>query len=431
MRYTPISNSLFVNNRSRFTAMLPARSLAVFVSAELMPRNGDQFFPFRQQSDFFYLTGIDKPDCSLILFPDCPNPALREVLFMTQPDEQRIIWEGRGLTLDQARIASGIEKILPYNQFTAVLQEVMNYAGEAYLNSNEYIKFQSDTETNNQRFTRRLLKKYPLHTFNRAAPILEKLRTIKSSEEIELLEKAAGITAKAFNRVLKASRPGRYEFEIQAEIEHEFTINRANGHGYQPIIASGEHACTLHYTSNNSLLTDGQLLLLDMGAEYANYSADLSRTIPVNGRFNKRQKQCYDAVLRVFRQAKNLYRPGNTIEYINTQVWKLLEEEMIGLGLFTMAQVKNQSVEAPLFRKYMMHGVAHHIGLDVHDVGSKFEPLAPGMVLTLEPGLYIREEKIGIRIENDLLVTTGNPIDLMEDVPIETEEIELIMANNQ
>jgi len=409
--------------------MLPARSLAVFVSAGLVPRNGDQFYPFRQQSDFFYLTGINKPDCSLILFPDCPNPALREVLFMTQPDEQQAIWEGKGLSVEQARLGSGIEKILQYNQFTSVLQEVMNYANEVYLNNNEYIKFHSDSESGNQRFSGMMMKKYPLHTFRRAAPILEKLRTIKSGEEIELLSKAATITARAFDRVMKCTRPGKYEFEIQAEIDHEFTINRAGGHGYQPIIASGEHACTLHYTANNSLLADGQLLLLDMGAEYANYSADLSRTIPVNGRFNKRQKQCYDAVLRVFRQAKSLYRPGNTIEHINTQVWKLLEEEMIGLGLFNMAQVKNQSSEAPLFRKYMMHGVAHHIGLDVHDVGSKFEPLAPGMVLTLEPGIYIREEKIGIRIENDLLVTNGDPVDLMEGIPVEAEEIEQIMSN--
>jgi len=428
MRYIPLKNSMFFNNRNRFSAMLPGGSMAVFVAAELMPRNGDQFYPFRQQSDFFYLTGIDKPGCSLIIFPSCPNPAYREVLFIPVSDEHRAIWEGKGLSADDARTISGIEKVMQEDQFGAVLQEVMNYAVEVYLNNNEYIKYQSDTQTNSQRFARSLMEKYSMHTIRRAAPLLEKLRTIKSSEEVELIREACRITGRAFDRVLKTTRPGKFEFEIQAEVDHEFTINRTQGHGYQPIIASGENACTLHYTTNNSQLADGQLMLLDIGAEYANYSADLSRTIPVNGRFSPRQRQCYDAVLRVFRQAKGFYRPGATIEQINHQVWQLLEAEMTGLRLFTTDDIKKQPKDAPLYRKYMMHGVAHYLGLDVHDVGSKFDPLAPGMVLTLEPGIYIREEKLGIRIENDLLITSNGAVDLMEDIPVEAEEIESIMA---
>ncbi len=429
MRYLPLNNNLFKFNRKRFVSQLPAGSMAVFVSAELMPRNGDQFYPFRQQSDFFYLTGTEQDNTCLLLFPDCPNQAYREILFVESYDSHKATWEGEKLSVEKAKSVSGIERILFNDQFNAVLQEVTGYCGKIYLNNNEYIKYHSEVEHKNLRFARAMKEKFPLHEFHRAAPILEKLRVIKSETELELIKTASDITAKAFKRVLKKLVPGMNEFEVQAEIEHEFVLNRASGHAYYPIIAGGKNSCVLHYNDNDKPLQDNELLLLDFGAEYANYSADLSRTIPVNGHFSQRQKQCYDAVLRVFRKAVKLYVPGNTIEQINREVWKLMEEEMITLGLFTKQDVSNQNPDFPLYRRYLMHGVAHHIGLDVHDVGSKFEPLAPGMVLTCEPGLYIREENIGIRIENDILVTETEPIDLMADIPIEASEIEQFMNN--
>jgi Xaa-Pro aminopeptidase len=404
------------------------KQMVILVSAEKMPRNGDQFFPFRQQSDFFYLTGIQNEKASLLLFPDCPNPAFREILFIEDYDEQKAIWEGHQLHNEEAVAISGIKQIMPASQFEVVLQETMNYASGVYLNNNEYIKFFSEVPDNQLHLIQFFKQKYPLHTYLRAAPLLEQMRTIKSKHEIALIQTACNITGKAFTRLLRFPLPGKYEFEIQAEIEHEFTINRANGHGYYPIIAGGENACVLHYTANNLQLHDGDLLLLDFGAEYANYTADLSRTIPVNGKFTARQKQCYEAVLRVFKKAKKLYKPGITIDQINKEVWKYMELEMIVLGLFTAEDVINQSPNKPLYHQYLMHGVAHHIGLDVHDVGSKFEPLKAGMILTCEPGIYIRNEKIGIRIENDILITEDEPIDLMEHIPVEVDEIEKMMS---
>lgn len=427
MRYHPITNSLFIRNRKKLTDKLPKNSILILRSAEKMPRNGDQFYPFRQQSDFFYLTGIEQEDTCLILFPDCPNPAMQELLFIQKFDPVTAVWEGHKLTNEQATAISGITQVQTNDTLQAVLQETMNYAETVYLNNNEYIKFFTDVPDNQLRLAHQLKQKYPLHKYERAAPLLTELRQCKAKEEIELIKTACQITHKAIRRIAKFVKPGIYEFDVQAEMEHEFTINRANGHGYYPIIAGGVDSCILHYNENDKQLHNGDLLLLDFGAEYANYTADLSRTLPVNGKFTPRQRQCYDAVLRVFKKARKLYVPGNTIDQINQECWKMMEQEMIGLDLFTQDNVNNQDAAAPLYKKYLMHGIAHPLGLDVHDVGSKFEPLRPGMVLTCEPGLYITEEKIGIRLENDILVTEDGPYDLMEDIPIEADDIEAMM----
>jgi len=429
MRYPPIDNTLFINNRKRFVEQLPEGSIAIFHSNDQYPRNGDQYFPFRQQSDFFYLTGIDQEKSVLILAPGSDNQKMKEVLFLIETNELIATWEGHKYTKEEAADISGIENVFWENDFEISLREVLVGAKSVFLNANEYVKFNSEVPDKNQRFAKQFKEQYPLYRLERAAPILAQLRTIKSQEEIELMKTACDITKKALERVLRFTKPGVNEFEVQAEIEHEFTTNKANGHGYAPIIASGENACVLHYIENNQECKDGDLLLMDFGAEYANYSADMSRTIPVNGRFSERQKECYNAVLRVFKKTKELYIKGNSINTINGKVNALMEAEMIGLGLFTEDDVKNQDPKNPLFKKYFMHGTSHFLGLDVHDVGMKEESFKPGMVLTCEPGLYIREESIGIRIENDILITDREPVDLMENIPIEVDEIEELMKS--
>lgn len=428
-KYT-VPPELFVRNRDNLSRLLPPKSIAVFRAAERMPRNGDQFYPYRQQSDFFYLSGIDYENSFLILFPDCPIEALKEVLFIEPFNAVKATWEGHILSNQEAIEISGIKTIRRADQLHTVLRELMHYAEVVYLNTNEYIKYQSEVEDAQQRFAKELKEKYPLHNFLRAAPLLESLRVIKSEEEIVLLRQACDITKKAFERTLTFVKPGKFEYEVQAEIDHEFTINRASGHGYAPIIGGGINSCVLHYTSNDCQLEAGDLLLFDFGAEYANYTADMSRTIPVSGKFTPRQRDCYEAVLRVLKKAIKLYVPENTIDKINQSVWDMMEQEMIELGLFSAEEVRKQHPDSPLYQKYLMHGVAHHIGLDVHDVGLKHQALKAGMVLTCEPGIYIREERIGIRLENDILVTENEPVDLMANIPIEADEIEHIMNRN-
>jgi len=425
MRYLPINNKLFIENRKRFIELLPKNSVAIFYSNDQQPRNGDQYFPFRQQSDFFYLTGIDQ-EKSILLISKISSVS-KEKLFLLKTNEQIVIWEGHKYTKEEARKTSGIENIYWVDEFDIAIKEIMSTTNNIFLNRNEYAKFFPDVEERNHRLGEQLKTKFPLHSYSRLAPLLTRLRLIKSDEEIKLLRKACDITNLAFKRVLGNIKPSSYEFEAQADIEHEFTINRANGHGYAPIIASGSNACVLHYIENDKECKDGDLVLFDFGAEYANYSADMSRTIPVNGKFIPRQKECYNAVLNVFKQAKRLYIPGNTINKINDKVNKMMETEMIKLGLFTEEDVQKQDEDNPLFKKYFMHGTAHFLGLDVHDVGGKDEEFKAGMVLTCEPGIYIPEENIGIRIENDILITKGSPIDLMEDIPIEVEDIERLM----
>ncbi len=430
MRYPQISNAFFIQNRKKLSSLLPDASLAVFAAAKKMPRNGDQFYPFRQQSDFFYLTGIEAENALLILYPSCPNPELREVLFIEAYNPVKATWEGHMLSQQEAAQISGAQTIKKEDQFDAVLREMMHSAQAVFLYQNEYPKFQTAIADGSKLLADKIKESYPLHTYMRAAPLLEGMRVVKSETEIKLIQQACQITGKAFERVLGFVAPGKFEFEVQAEIDHEFTTNRAAGHAYAPIIASGINSCVLHYTDNESKLESGDLLLFDFGAEYANYAADMSRTIPVSGKFTERQKACYNAVLRVLKKATELYVPGNTIDQINKATWKMMEEEMIGLGLFTAEEVKNQHPEAPLYQKYLMHGVAHHIGLDVHDPGLKHQPLKQGMIITCEPGIYIRDEKIGIRLENDILVTSSEPINLMAHIPIEADDIEQLMLNN-
>jgi Xaa-Pro aminopeptidase len=430
MRYPLISSTFFKQNREKLSGLLPKGSLAVFTAAAKMPRNGDQFYPYRQQSDFFYLTGIEAENAFLILYPSCPAPELREVLFIEAYNPVKATWDGHMLSQQEATDISGVQTIRKDDQFDAVLRELMHSAQAVYLNLNEYPKYQTAISDSNKLLADKIKAAYPLHDFLRAAPLLEGLRVIKSETEIKLIEQACQITGKAFERVLRFVEPGKYEFEVQAEIDHEFTIRRAQGHAYAPIIAGGLNSCVLHYTDNESQLESGDLLLFDFGAEYANYASDMSRTIPVSGKFTDRQKDCYQAVLRVLKQATKLYVPGNTTDQINKATWKMMESEMIQLGLFTAEAVKNQHPESPLYQKYLMHGVAHHVGLDVHDPGLKHQPLKPGMVITCEPGIYIREEKIGIRLENDILVTENDPVNLMAHIPIEVDEIENLMQHN-
>lgn len=427
MKKIEINRELFIVNRKNFVEQLPSDSLAIFHSNDVFPRNGDQSFKFRQQSDIFYLTGINQEKTVLMLYPGCPNPDLREVLFVIEPCESLHTWEGQKFSRKEAQDISGIARIKWLDQFDAVLTEVMSYADKVYLNAIEYSKFSTDVPYRDLRFSKEIREKFPNHEYKRAAPLVNSLRVIKSEEEIRMIREAIDLTGKAFQRVLKFVRPGVTEYQAEAELIHEFLYNGAAGPAYHSIIASGANACTLHYIENSATCADGELLLMDFGAEYGNYAADLTRTVPVNGRFSQRQRECYNAVLRVLRKSSELLVPGNTIDQVNKAVNKLMETEMIGLGLFSREEAERQDPEKPLFTKYFMHGVSHFLGLDVHDVGSKFEPFRPGMVFTFEPGLYIREEKMGIRLENNYLITNGSPLDLTAGIPVEAEEIESIM----
>lgn len=428
MRYHSIDNNLFVNNRKRFADFMCENSTAVFFSSDQKHRNGDQYYPYRQDSDFFYLTGIDQEKSILILTKHAEKELCRQSLFIIKTNDRISRWEGHKYTREEAISISGIDNVYWLDSFDAALRYVMLITNDIYLNHNESPKFVTEQQGRNERMGAQIRIDYPLHKYHRAAPFLLQLRLIKSKTELELLNKAIEITNKAFRRILKMIEPDVTEFEIQAEIEHEFTVNRANGHGYAPIIASGKNACVLHYVDNNEICKDGDMILFDFGAEYANYSADMSRTIPVNGKFTERQKQCYNAVLCVQKQAVELYVPGTTIKQINKKVNVFMEQQMIELGLFTAEDVANQDDASPLYTKYYMHGVAHFLGLDVHDVGGTDVVLKPGMVITCEPGIYIEEENIGIRLENDILVTDGKPINLMEKIPIEVDEIEKLMS---
>ena len=424
-----IPNRLFIRNRANLAAQLPPKSIAVFTANEPMPRNGDEFYPFRQQSDFFYLTGINEENAFLLIAPDYPDESLREVLFIEPYDEVKATWQGEMLDARQASEISGVKTVKGSDAFYSVLNDIAfsGYGDSIFLNSYEYPKYECAVETIQQRFVKKIKELYPMHQYGRTAPILNALRMIKSDDEITITQQACDITSKAFRRCLKTVKPDMFEYEVQAEIEYIFKQNNATGHAYAPIIAGGKNACCLHYSKNQSQLHDGDLLLFDIGCEYKNYSSDLSRTIPVNGKFTERQKQCYSAVLRVMKEITKLYRPGGCINEINETTHRLMEQEMIQLGLFTEEDVKHQDPNKPLERKYLMHGMSHHIGLDVHDSIDKFKSFEPGMILTCEPGIYIREEGIGIRIENDLLITEGEPINLFEGLPIEIEAIEAAM----
>jgi Xaa-Pro aminopeptidase len=429
MRYDKIDNTLFKYNRQNLAKLLKPKSVAVFHSSDQYPRNGDQYFKFRQQSDLFYLTGIEQEKTILMLAPGFHNEKFREVLFILKPNPKLEKWEGHKLTVQEARDISGIENVFFLEDYEVTLREVLLDSENIYLNTNEYVKFFTEVPERNLRFAKEMKEKYPLHRYERLAPLMIKLRQIKSEPEVELIRKACKITGKAFDKVLAEIKPGMMEYEVEAIVTGEYIRNGASGHGYDPIVASGFNACMLHYTDNDQECKDGDLVLMDIGAEYANYSADMTRTIPVNGKFTERQKACYNAVLDVFKQAREMLVVGNTIDKVNKAVNKLMEQKMIELGLFTREDVEKQDPDHPLYLKYFMHGISHPLGLDVHDVGSKYDPFKPGMVVTCEPGLYIEEENIGIRIENDILITEEGPVDLMIDIPIEVDEIEAAMRH--
>ncbi|GGG31634.1 aminopeptidase P N-terminal domain-containing protein [Hymenobacter glacieicola] len=427
MRYGSISPDLFTQNRRRFTQQLPPASLAIFQSNDIMPTNADGTMPFRQNNDLFHLSGVDQEESILVIFPDAVLPQYREILFLKETSEHILVWEGYKLTKEQAREQTGIRTIMWLDSFKSVLPALMNEAENVFLNANEHIRSVVEVETRDARFIKWIKEAYPLHTYRRAAPLLHQLRAIKSEEEIRLMRRACDITEKAFRRLLGFVKPGVMEYEIEAEIFHEFLRNASRGPAYGSIIASGANACILHYVSNDRQCQDGDVLLLDFGAEFANYAADLSRSIPVNGTFTKRQRAVYEAVLRVMKFATSQLVAGNNIEEYHAAVGRQMEQELIKLDLLNEQDVKNQDPAAPLYKKYFMHGTSHYLGLDVHDVGAKYRVFEPGMVYTCEPGIYIREEGLGIRLENDILITKSGNEDLMKNIPLEADDIERLM----
>ena len=427
MRYTALDKSLYQTNRDNFKKQMPSNAIAVFNSNDIMPTNADGTMSFRQNNDLLYLTGIDQEESMLVIFPDHPDEKQREILFLRETSEHIAIWEGHKYTKEEAQEASGIQNIYWTHQFESIFNTLMPFAKKIFLNTNEHLRAVVEVQTRDARFIKWCMENYPLHTYERSAPIMQNLRAIKSPLEIEALQEACRITELGFRRVLKFVKPGVQEYEIEAEYAHEFLRNRSKGFAYQPIIASGANACVLHYIDNSLPCKDGDLLLMDVGAEYANYNGDMTRTIPVNGRFTKRQREVYDAVLSVKNYAKSILRPGTTIPQYHKEVGEFMQGKLIELGLLDKTDVKNQNPEQPLYKKYFMHGTSHHIGLDVHDVGNIYRKIEPGMVFTVEPGIYIREENIGIRLENDIVIQENGFLDLMKNIPIEAEEIEELM----
>lgn len=427
MKYNPLPKELYQRNRSKFAAKLAKKSVAIFNSNDIMPTNADGTMRFRQNNDLFYLTGIDQEETILLLAPDCPNPTMREVLFLRETSELIAIWEGHKYTKEEAETASGIKNIQWLGNFDQVLNTVVALSERIYLNTNEHLRAGIVVETRDAKFIKSCKEKFPLHQYERSAPIMHELRGEKEQEEIDQLQIACDITEKGFRRVLSFVKPGVTEFEIEAEYLHEFVRNRSKGFAYEPIIASGASACVLHYIENSKGCLDGELLLMDVAAEYGNYNADMTRTIPVNGRFNPRQRAVYDAVLRVKRAAMNLLNPGINIQDYHQEVGLIMQGELVGLGLIDQTDIKNQDPNWPAFKKYFMHGTSHHLGLDVHDVGTMHFPITPGMVFTVEPGIYIPEEGFGIRLENNVVIQQNGIFDLMRNIPIEAEEIEELM----
>lgn len=424
MRYEKINSELFKLNRQRFIRKMQPDSIAIFHSNDLMPRSGDTFYPFRQNSGLFYLSGLDQEESVLVLFPDCIKEGFQEIAFIKRADERTLIYEGKKYSKEEASAVSGIDKVFWLDEMDAILHELILLSKRIYLNLNEHDRFETPVNSRNYRLTRQLQESYPLHKFHRSQPILKKLAMVKSTTEVALIRHAAQITGKAFQRVLEFVRPGVVEYEVEAEIIHEFIRNGANGHAYEPIVASGANTCVLHYNKNNQQCREGDLLLLDFGAEYANYAADLSRTIPVSGQFTQRQREVYNAVLRTMQSAQQMLVPGMLLEEYHREVGKMMESELLQLGLLTKTDIKNQAPERPAYKKYFMHGTSHHLGLDVHDLSNRYDPIQAGMVFTCEPAIYIREENIGIRLENDILVTDDGPVDLMANIPVEAEAIE-------
>lgn len=426
MRMPKLSARFFCFNRDAFCKQLKNNSICLFFTSDEMPRNGDQYFPYRPSSDFFYLSGIEQEKSILLLWKGNGDQFKEEILFILRADENLETWNGHKLTLDEAREISGLKQVKYLDDFDEHLNTYMAKCDHVYLNQNEYPKFFPDNISREKRMNKSIQDKFPLHHYNRTAPVLAKQRVIKSAEELVQIKKAIDITHQAFKSVLQKVKPGIEEYEIEAEILYEFIKGGSSGPAYPSIVASGRNACVLHYVDNDRIMKNGDLLLLDFGSEFNNYAADCSRTIPVSGKFTSIQKTYYNAVLDVFKQAKGLFIPGNTINGVNKFVNNLIEEKLIELGVFSRKDVEKQNKENPLYFKYYMHGTSHFMGLDVHDVGSKDLKFEKGMVLTCEPGLYMKELGFGIRLENDILVDES-PIDLMAEIPIEVEEIEDLM----
>lgn len=428
MRYQPLPADLFIANRQRLYAKLPPNSLVIVHANDVLPTNADGSLSFIQNSDQFYLSGIDQEETILVLFPNAADPKQREMLFVRETNETIAVWEGEKLTKEQASTRSGIQRVHWLTDFEAQFRSVMCQADQVYLNSNEHIRAVIPTETRETRFTHRCRHEYPLHDYRRLAPVMHELRVIKSEHEITALKEAVRITSDGFDRLLKFVKPGIHEFEIEAELAHEFIRQRGRGFAYTPIIATGANACVLHYITNHCQCQDGDLLLLDVAANYGNYNADLTRTIPVNGKFAPRQRQVYEAVLRVFKKCCQMLKPGVIIREYQEQVGLLMQEELLGLGLITQGDIAKQDPDKPAYKKYFPHGTSHPLGIDVHDVGHMWKPIQPGMVFTVEPGIYIREEKLGVRLENDIVIGENGNIDLMAHIPIEVDDIEAAMA---
>lgn len=427
MKYQLSDFKLFSQNRLNFNSKLKNYSLAIINSSDEFPRSGDQIYPFKQNPDLFYLSGIDQEQTILLLFPDCPNPLYKEVLFLRQTNEHIAIWEGHKYTFEEARKISGIQNIYWIDEFWNILSAIIHYADCIYLNTNENDRYAHTVPYKDIRFIEELKSKYPLHHYERAALIFRSLRPIKSETEIFYTQKACDITGDAFRRILKFIKPEIQEYEIEAEIIHEFIRQQASGHAYTPIIASGKNACILHYNDNNQPCKEGDVILFDFGAEYANYNADLSRSVPVSGKFTKRQKDVYKAVHHVMKEATKMLVAGTIWNEYHEEVGKIMTSELIKLGLLDKHDVEKQNPKIPAYKKYFMHGTSHHLGIDVHDFASRYEPFAVGNILTCEPGIYILEEGLGVRLENDILITPNGPVDLMANIPIDADEIEEIM----
>ncbi|MBN8837886.1 MAG: aminopeptidase P N-terminal domain-containing protein [Sphingobacteriia bacterium] len=427
MKYLPLNQAIFINNRKRFIKQMQPNSIAIFVSNDEWPRNGDALHEFKQNSDLFWLSGIEQEDSMVILFPDNPDPKYREVLVLIRPNELKEKWDGKRLRIAEAQAISGIQTIVWLDSIDALLQTWVHLADNIYLDSNENDRKASLIQSREYRFIGEMKNRYPLHQYLRAAKILKELRGIKTKEEVEVLQKAIDITETTFRKLLGFIKPGVMEYEIEAEIYHSFLSQRATGPAYHSIIASGDSARTLHYVTNNLECKDGDLVLMDFGAEYGNYCADLTRTVPVNGKFTKRQKEVYNACLHLHNYAKSLLKPGITIVDYTEKVGEEATKQFIKIGLLKKEDVKNEDKENRAYRKYLYHGISHHLGIDVHDLGTRTAPLQAGMVLTVEPGIYIEEEQMGIRIENNVWITKSGNIDLMKNIPISVDEIEALM----
>ena len=427
MKYTPLDTQIFIQNRKRFVSKMQKNSIAIFVSNDEYPLNGDALHDFKQNTELYWLSGIEQEGSMVILFPDNPDPKFREVLVLVRPQELKEIWDGKRLRANEAKAISGIKTIVWVDVLDGILQQWVHLADAIYLDSNENDRKNNLLRTSEYRFIDEMKARYPLHNFCRAATIMKELRAVKTKEEVQVIQKAIDITELAFRRLLQFIQPGVKEYEIEAEIYHSFLSQRATGVAYHSIIASGDNARTLHYTSNNNVCKDGELILMDFGAEYGGYCADLTRTVPVNGKFTKRQKEVYNACLHLHDYAKSILKPGISILNYTDKVGEEASKQFLKIGLLSKSDIKNEDAENRAYRKYLYHGISHHLGLDVHDLGTRTAPITAGMVFTVEPGIYIKEEKMGVRIENNFWITkTGNQ-DLMKNIPIKAEEIEALM----